>query len=283
MDKVIYIDVLLSVNFLVDWFLIRLAGKLGGAKSSKIRICLGALIGSLFSLTILLPRMNAIFSYLFSAMCAAVMCAVSFGVKRIKTTFRAFMWLYMLSACYAGIMIAVWFLLCPSGMEINNGFVYLDIKPEAIILCAVLCYAVISLLSRYGKIKNKDTVHCRLLIEHKGRKASLDGLVDTGNLLTEPISGLPVIIAASDAVSDIVPSSLCSFKTGAAYVKGEKLRLVPYKTIAGDNLGAAFLPDRITVICNGEQNRVNAYLLPIENMENDSLCSAIVGAQVLKM
>lgn len=282
MNRVIYIDVLVSVNFLLDWLLLRLSGKLAGAKFSKVRCCLGALVGALFSFVILLPNMGALFSFLAPAVSAFFMCLVAFGAKKIKSVFRASIWLFLLSACYAGLMLVVWLFLCPAGMEINNGFVYIDIGPELIILCAIISYVIISLLSRYGSAKNKNTSHCTVKIKHKGKCLSIDGLVDTGNLLTEPISGLPVIVAEYSALKSIVPYEPESLLIEKLKKNGEKIRIVPYNTVGGSGLGAAFMPEEITVVYNGSRIKREAYILPLAQFEAGSLCSAVVGATLIE-
>ena len=63
--KTIYLDVLLCLNLYINYFVLRATAKLLHAKLRTGRCLLAAGVGSLFSLTILLPPMPPVYSILF--------------------------------------------------------------------------------------------------------------------------------------------------------------------------------------------------------------------------
>ena len=52
----IYLDVLLSINIIIDYFLINITGGLLKTKCKLSRQIIGAIIGAMCSLTILIPQ-----------------------------------------------------------------------------------------------------------------------------------------------------------------------------------------------------------------------------------
>ena len=55
MPLIIYVDVLIVLNFIVNYLLLAVSTRLSGGKASRLRLALAALIGAFFSLTIFLP------------------------------------------------------------------------------------------------------------------------------------------------------------------------------------------------------------------------------------
>ena len=109
--KTIYLDVLLCLNLYINYFVLRATAKLLHAKLRTGRCLLAAGVGSLFSLTILLPPMPPVYSILFKllATCIILMLAVGVRQKRlllggIFCFFWHQFWICRTAACH-------WFLL----------------------------------------------------------------------------------------------------------------------------------------------------------------------------
>ncbi|MBQ3080317.1 MAG: sigma-E processing peptidase SpoIIGA [Clostridia bacterium] len=88
---------------------------------------------------------------------------------------------------------------------------------------------------------NKTDVRVRALM--KNRTCEFTALVDTGNLLTEPVSALPVLIADEKALGRMF------FLAGS---KDEHLREVEYASVGGSGRMRLVRPDRMEVY-NGKR------------------------------
>ena len=64
MKQTIYIDVLISINLFINYFLLLSVAKILTLKPERKRIILSSFIGSLYSLVILLPSINIVLSLL---------------------------------------------------------------------------------------------------------------------------------------------------------------------------------------------------------------------------
>lgn len=81
----------------------------------------------------------------------------------------------------------------------------------------------------------------RIEVVHRGRAAVLNACIDTGNRLTEPLSGQPVLIANARLLRNVLPD------TG--------FREVAYGSVGGAGTLRCFRPDLIYIDANGRRRR----------------------------
>lgn len=285
MRQTIYLDVLIAVNFLVDYFLLYAAGQLSASAISRARLCLGALLGATCSCSILLPPLPFAVNGVITSVSCALMTLIAFGFAGWRRFGRTMLYVAAVTVGYAGLMLALWLVLAPGGLIINNGAVYIDIPPGMLVLVTVVCYAVISLFS--GRLRRRNLVRsrCRVTVYDRGRQVSLDAIVDTGNLLTEPFSGLPVIVAEKDALLPVLPEGYDSFGQAGSFYEGTAppgLRVVPYSGVGGDGVMLAFRPQRITAQLPGCQPQTaEAYIGVLDGHRVGQEHRAIVNPDVL--
>ncbi len=89
----------------------------------------------------------------------------------------------------------------------------------------------------------------------KGRFVLLPAMLDSGNLLKDPFTGLPVMVISAKALEPILPefSALCALET-----LPPGFRLLSVRTAAGRALWPLFHPDSCRVYVNGETCAVRA-------------------------
>ena len=86
--KSIYLDVLIVLNIYVNYFLLRATAKFTHTPLKTIRCIISSVIGSLFSLTILLPAGNFLIPLAIKLGAAVVIVGMAFGVKDKKHTLK---------------------------------------------------------------------------------------------------------------------------------------------------------------------------------------------------
>jgi len=259
--QTIYIDVLAAVNFLVDYFLLYTAGQLSAAPLSRTRLCLAAIAGAAGSFTILLPPLPfAVNAAIITALCGG-MTLIAFGFSDLRRFLRRGFYVLLVTVCYAGVMLAVWLTAAPGGLIVNNGAVYIDIPPELLVLVTVICYGVISFFSSRLRRRNLVRSRCSITIDNRGEQVTLDAIIDTGNLLSEPFSGLPVIVAERDALLRVLPEGFDSFGSTGKEAAPSGIRVIPYSGVGGGGMMTAFRPSRITArLPGGKPVTADAYI-----------------------
>ena len=97
------------------------------------------------------------------------------------------------------------------------------------------------------KASTKKDMFCNINIKIKGKEKKIKLMVDTGNLLKDPISGMPVIVIEHTELYDILPKELLNnlekilggdLKGIPEDIKNEylsKLRVIPYSSLGKQN------------------------------------------------
>lgn len=175
----VYIDLLFILNFIYD-FLILMTVSLTLKRNIKIkRIILGALIGGLSTFIILLPLNKYILLFLKIVM-GFLMLIVTFSFKNISYTLNNTIYLYMTSVILAGFL---YFLK----LEFNNlsYLIILSIAPLILYLYVKEQQKLKKIVNYFQKVIVTFPNNCTL---------SLNGFIDSGNKLKDPITHKFIIL-----------------------------------------------------------------------------------------
>ena len=264
MKPVVYIDVLLTVNLLVDYLLLSVAGRFVPGKLSRGRLLLGAVAGAAASCVILLPRLPFPLGALVNLSTCAAMTLIAYGFGSAGRFLRGLAAMLACTVAYGGFMFALWMFLSPRGLEVRNGVVYINISPGLLISATVICYAAMTVFARVAAKRNIVRSSCALSVQTDLGTARMRGVIDTGNLLTEPFSEYPVILAERAAVAAVLDDDfLAAVDSGCInYNDPDKTalgggRIIPFSSVGGDGLLLAFKPRLVTIEHNDKKTETD--------------------------
>lgn len=281
MQQTVYLDVLIAVNLLVDYFLLYAAGQLSAAPISRTRLCLGALLGAVFSCTVLLPPLPFFINMAFTALSCGLMTLTAFGFCGWRRFLRRAGCVLLATVCYGGLMLALWATAAPRGLVVNNGGVYIDIPPGLLVMTTVVCYGLTSLFSGFLRRRNLVRSGCTVTVSHQGAQVSVEAIIDTGNLLCEPFSGLPVIVAEYEALRPVLPEGFDRYPDCAGS-SPPGLRIIPYSGVGGGGTLLAFRPESLSTTLPGCRPRAaDAYIGVLRSGRVGREHHAIVNPDVL--
>lgn len=236
---VVYADILIIVNFIVDYFLLLLSAKFLQKKVRLWRLIVAAAVGGFFSLYIFLPQTNFLCQIAIQLLMCMVLCFITFGFEGIKNFLRSVAVLFAVNFAYSGAMIAVWIVFKPYGMVINNSVVYFNISPIFLILFSVLGYFAVMVLRKLLKKSFSQNAYCFVTVHCDNRTIKLDGIVDSGNSL-EDVFGISVIfITDKKVVSNVL---------GDEIQNPARFRKIPCNTVAGERLLDGYRIDKAQVV-----------------------------------
>jgi stage II sporulation protein GA (sporulation sigma-E factor processing peptidase) len=265
--QTVYVDVLVAVNLFIDYFLLLLVTKFLHISVHRSRLVLGALIGAFSSLVILLPPFPPAADFLIKLCISLPVTLTAFGFQGIRAFVRQVLSFFLLSFAFAGILVAVWYFLAPSGLFVKNSVVYFDVPPLLLILLTLLSYFVLRLLQRVtGRGPLQHTI-CRVQMVLGGRQCSLQARVDTGCSLKEPFSGLPVIVAEKNALPPLPETPP---------------RMIPYTSVGGEGLLRAWRAESCTLTFpGGGVCRAECYVACLEKKLSGGDYQALVPPTLL--
>ncbi len=253
---VIYLDVLLAVNWVIDFLLLHATARLTRTPARGGRLVLGAAVGAASCCVVLLPALPAPLSVAWKAAGACAMTAAAFRWSGVGPLLRRTAVLFVLSAAFAGAAMALWVFAAPTGLQVVNGVVYYELSPLLLIALTAVSYGLLCLVGRFMRRREPVGRAYRLRIVYHGQTAEVAALYDSGNGLVEPFSGAPVAVADYAAVAALLtPAWEPSRRTPPG------ARLIPYSSVGGDGFLPAFRPERLTVCGEeGEWDVSGAYV-----------------------
>lgn len=258
MNTVIYADILVAVNFIVNYLLLRAVSAFFSVKHSTARFLISSLSGGLFSMVIFIENIPMILNLLFKLVFLSLMVFVAFNTRKLKDFIRYSAAFFICNFSFAGIMLAFKLLFSSENILIKNGVIYFDLNFITLVISAVICYIIISLISRLvsNRAVNKLIYEVELFYENKSVNAK--ALLDTGNTLRELFSGKPVIVAEKNTAAKIFPD-----KCDISELKN--FRLIPFSTISSSGALPAFLLEKVIVISCGKTVEINDVYLAVSD------------------
>lgn len=275
---VIYVDVLVVLNLLVDFFLLSATARILKRKVSVLRRTIAAVVGGFSSLYIFFEGSNIFLDFLQKFGTAAILCAIAFGVKPIKNFFKAFLINLAVTLTYGAGMTLLYKIFKPNGMYVGNSVVYFDISPLELIFFTVISYVVITILSYFFSQTAVLSQRCEVIIEIDGIKTSFTAICDTGNSVKD-LFGNSEIIVADRAVF----TALCGrgdYELSSSYPN--RYNLVPIKTVSGNDMLEAIRCDNAVILSEQREISLIKPLLALSKTKLNDDYSGIINPQIFE-
>ena len=272
---VIYADMLLALNWWMDFLLLLGVRRATGGVGKPWRLALGALVGALCCLVLFLPPLAVWLSLAVRLAGAAVMITVAFGHHTWREWCRRVLLLFVLSAGLAGLCGALYFFVAPQGFYVFNGVVYYSVPPLLLVALTVLCYGILWLCEQWCRRRAPREHLLRIRLTCGEMRAEFPCLYDSGNHLADPFSGRPVMVERRVAAQlQNLPPPM------DAMTAGDGWRLIPYHTLSGGGLLPAFLPSSVAQITRrGEQALPLCYVAVCDSLGRGEY-SGLVGSEM---
>ena len=253
---VVYLDLVMVLNFLVDFLLLLGTNRLSGFPMGSLRCAGGALVGSVYSGACLLPGFRFLGNLLWRcvSLCLITMMAFGWNPGALK---RGGIFL-LLSMAMGGIALSV-----------GRGDVV------SLVLCGGLCF-LLSTVSFGGQVGGREYVP--LKISYEGRDASLIALKDTGNTLKDPVTGEPVLIISAEVASRLTGLTQAQLQNPMETLMVPPvagLRLIPYRSVG--NGGGFLLAKRFADVTIGEKKQSALVAFASEGLGKGEIYQALTG------
>ena len=273
MGQEVYVDLYFLINASMDLLGLMIGATLLHRKVKRFRALLAAAFGGIYAVAALLLVWDGVLGFFADCIAALLICVIAFPPVKAPSAFKRLCQLFKITAVYVlvsmilgGIMTALY--SCLNRLELPFESLQGDgLSVWLFVLITALAGIMTAKGGRFLGLSQKTkcvTVHAILF----GKPVTLRALVDSGNLLRDPISGKSVMIADLAAVASVLPLPLRrACESGiytdwlSTYENSRMTRPISTHTATGNTLLLAIIPDRLILTPDGGEAYEADYLI----------------------
>ena len=286
MEQTVYIDLYFLVNFSMDLLCLMITASLLHRKVNRLRAILAATLGGAYAVAALLLGFAGLWGFLADTLAALFLCAITFHIKKASPwrTLKCVPILLLSSMTIGGIMTALYNLLNQLNLPLES------LQGDGLsVWIFALVTAVSGVATLHGghfrtRAQKSEAVTLQVTLFHKS--ITLRAMVDSGNLLRDPISGKGVIVVDLDRLSPILPHALfnaCRTGNAEAWLSSHEhariTRLIPASGATGNRLLIAVVPDELLITSNKETYAADYLIAPAPLGEHAQGFDAVIPTE----
>ena len=294
---VIYLDVFLIENTLLNLILLISLFYLLKIKVKLLSCILAGMIGGIYTFFEYFYIQNVYFKCILNISVSFLM--ISLCIKGgLKKRLKVIIYFYILTFMYGGITYGV---SCFLNNKLKNIYIKRDenifIIPAAILIISFSFgfLLVVYLSKNLNKLWSNKKKICDIEILLNDKKIVVKGLVDSGNLLKEPITGKDVIVVESTAFKDVINKDdfifLENINKGRVLtddlllrkISKYKIVMVPFYSLGNPHgMLSAIKPDKVTITYENTRFEKDVYIGIYFDLLLGNGYSSLIGADVFK-
>ncbi len=291
----IYIDIILLENLCMNYIMLFATGLINKVQIKKMKILLSSLLGATYAVVSMLNIIQAYSSLILKILLSIAMIYLAFSPKNIKLLFRQLIIFYLVSFAFGGCAFALLYFVKPEEILIRNG-VFIGTYPIKIaIMGGILGFLIVNIAFKSIKKKfTKEDLFCNVIIRFEEKEINVKALIDTGNLLKDPISGLPVIVVEKTKVEEIIPKYV--LKNFNKTLGGEdnvniedkyisRFRVIPFSSLGKQNgLLLGFKADEVKIETDETTRNISNVIIGIyeKSLTKNGAYTGLIGLNSLE-
>ncbi len=290
----IYLDVVFIENICMNSIILIATGIVTKTKCKFFRIIMGSALGALYVIGKYISK-NTLYSSIFIQLGLSIaMVYIAFAPPNLKNAFKEIIIFYLTSFVFGGCAFALLYYIKPQNILYKNGQLIGSYPIKIAFLGAMI--GLILLNIAFKVIKNrisKNDMFCEVEILYKNKKVNLHAIVDSGNLLKEPITGASVIVVEKSKLVEIIDKNILENLQNIISGDFDKIseeevprfRLIPFSSLGAQNcMLLGFKPDNVLIEFDGIIKNVKKVIIGIydKSITKNQEYTGIVGLGILE-
>ena len=293
----VYLDIVLLENLCMNYIILFATGYIMKLKMKQLRLVLSAMLGGIYAVIAYIEILPIYSSFGMKILLSVLMVYIAYNSKNIKNLLKQLVVFYLISFAFGGSAFALLYFVRPQDILIRNG-VYVGTYPIKIALLGGIVGFIITYIAFKvvkTKIHKKDIIY-NIEIHIKEKTLKLKAMLDTGNMLKDPISRMPVIVVAKEELYSILPEKLLDNIDKLIGGEAENLleqveekeiftrfRMIPFSSVGRQNgIMLGFKSDQVVIEKEDETQMKNNVIIGIFNQNFGKNYSALISMDLLE-
>lgn len=205
----IYIDVVLIENIIMNYIIILATGIIIKEKVKIIRILFASFLGAVYSIVCYMNILEIYSSIILKFILSVVIVYISYNPTNIKKLMKQLLIFYLISFAFGGAAFALIYIVKPQEILMRNGLFLGTYPLKTIILATVITFIIIITAFKIVKTRiSKKDMYCNILVKINGHDINVKTMIDTGNLLKDPLTQKPVLIIEKNSLYNVLPKQI---------------------------------------------------------------------------
>lgn len=294
----VYLDIVLIENLCMNYIILFATGYLMKIKMKQLRLIVSSILGSIYAVIAYLEILPIYSSFGMKVVLSILMVYIAFKPKGVKILSKQLIIFYLTSFVFGGCAFALLYFVRPQDILMRNG-VYVGTYPIKIALLGgivgfIITYVAFRIVKT--KLRRKDILY-NIEITLQEKRLKVKAMLDTGNLLKDPISKMPVIVVEKEQLYSLLPIQLLDHIE--EWIGGDeeflnqieekeliaRFRIIPFSSVGKQNgLMLGFKADQVEIEKEeGTQIRKNVIIgIFNQNLSRDKRYSALIGLDLLE-
>lgn len=289
----VYLDIIFLENLCINCIILLATSLINKNSISIIRILLSSLIGSIYAVVVYLSISPIFSNIILKVILSVCMVHIAYNTKSIKALLKQLTIFYLTSFTFGGVAFALLYFVKPQEILIRNG-VLIGTYPIKIALTGVILGFIIITVAfkNYKRRLSKKDMFCDITLTFQNKSKIVRAMIDTGNLLKEPITGNPVIVVEKEKLVDIIPEEILNniqeiINGGMDVALNEysaKFRVIPFSSLGKENgLLLGIKIDKLEIEYDAQENSIEGVIVGIYNkkLSKANLYNALIGLDII--
>ncbi len=295
----VYLDIVFLENVLMNYIIIFATGVVIKEELKKWRMFFGSCVGAVYTIVMYLNIIPIYSNFIMKLILSFVIVYISFKPRSVKKFIKDLIIFYLVSFVFGGCVFALMYFVQPKMAQIKNG-VFVGAYPLKVALIGgIVAFIIVQISFKMVKTRlNKKDMIFDIEVLINGNSTKIKGLLDTGNLLKDPITGFPVIVIEHKSLYSVIPedvlNNLNKIMGGDTdeLIKDEKFseiisrfRIIPFSSIGKQNgLLLGIKADSVKIILDEKIENINNVIIGIydKSFTKNGMYSAIFGLDMLE-
>lgn len=241
----IYLDIVLLENFIMNYIILFSTAMISKSKINYLKIGIASFVAGLYSILNYIWKLGDLENLLIKFLISILIVLIGFDSLKLKIIIKQLILFYLVSFTFGGISFMLLFLINPSNIVFENGLLVGTYPVKVTIIGGILGFMIIAVVSYIirDRLRTKSML-CDLEIFYKGKNQKLKTMIDTGNLLKEPISQTDVIIVEKNSLRGIIADNILDnidniiqgkWLDSREDIYSYKFKVIPFSSLGNDN------------------------------------------------